>query len=160
VERLLRATSGLSRFLYVLSGIALVWMMLVTVADVLLRSVGRPLTGAYEVVSLTGPVVVGLGLPYTSWKRGHVYMEFLLERFPKGKRKILNLSTRLISIVLFAVVAYNLLLVGVDLRNAREVSPTLEIPFYPIAYGVGVCFFMLCLVLVCDIARVFLNADE
>jgi len=36
----------------------------------------------------------------------------------------------------------------------REVSLTLQMPFYPVAYGIGVCCFIQCLVMVCDIVKI------
>jgi TRAP-type C4-dicarboxylate transport system permease small subunit len=41
-----------------------------------------------------------------------------------------------------------------DLHNTGEVSPTLQMPFYPVAYGVAICFFVLCLVFVGDIIKI------
>jgi TRAP-type C4-dicarboxylate transport system permease small subunit len=144
----------ISKSLYAVSGVVLVWMMLLTAADVVLRAFGRPITGAYELVGFSGAVVIGFGLPYTSWTRGHVYMEFLIKKLPKQSRDIANVFTRLVGIALFAVIAYNLVVVGMDLRGTGEMSPTLQLPFYPVAYGVGICCFMLCLMLLCDIIKI------
>jgi len=155
MERMLATALKISKFLHAVSGVALVWMMLLTVTDVVLRAFGRPITGAYELVAFSGAVVIGFGLPYTSWMRGHVYMEFLIERIPKQNRNIANIFTRLIGIILFAVAGCNLLIVGMDLRDTGEVSPTLNFPFYPIAYGVGICCFVLCLMLLCDIIKIY-----
>lgn len=155
MEHLLQVSLKICKFLYALSGAALVWMMLLTVADVILRELGRPIIGTYELVAFSGAVVVGFGLPYTSWTRGHVYMEFLVEKIPRRSRNIAYVLTRLMGITLFAVAAYNLFLVGVDLYNSGEVSPTLNFPFYPVAYGVGLCCSLVCLMLLCDIVKAF-----
>ncbi len=160
MEHLLRVSVKISKFLYTLSGLALVWMMLLTVADVILRELGRPITGTYELVAFSGAVVIGFGLPYTSWTRGHVYMEFLTEKIPRRSRNIAYVMTRLMGIVLFAVAAYNLFVVGTDLYNSGEVSPTLNFPFYPVAYGVGMCCSLVCLMLFCDIIKVYGDYDE
>ena len=47
MERVLAIALKISKFLYAVSGVALVWMMLLTVTDVVLRTFGRPITGAY-----------------------------------------------------------------------------------------------------------------
>ena len=154
MERVLGLALKLSKSLYVISGIVLVSMMLLTVTDVVLRTIGRPITGAYEMVGFMAAVVIAFGLPYTSSTRGHVYMEFLIERIPKPRQNIIIISTRLIGIALFALAAYNLFVVGVDLRHTGEVSPTLNLPFYPVAYALGVSFFVLVIVLICDIIKV------
>ena len=41
------------------------------------------------------------------------------------------------------------------LRKSGEVSLTLQVPFYPVAYGLEVCCFVQCLVLVCVIIKIF-----
>jgi TRAP-type C4-dicarboxylate transport system permease small subunit len=38
--------------------------------------------------------------------------------------------------------------------KGAEVSGTLEIPLYPVAYALAVCFLMLALVLLCDILKI------
>jgi TRAP-type C4-dicarboxylate transport system permease small subunit len=151
---LLGISLRLTRFLNGIAGVALVFMMLLTVADVILRTFGRPITGTYEMVGFSGAVVIGFALPFTSWIRGHVYMEFLIQRLPKQVRDRMNLFTRGIGIILFALIAYNLMVVGIDLQKSGEVSPTLRFPFYPVVYGVGICFFIECLVLFCDILKI------
>jgi len=160
MEHILQVAVKICKFLYALSGVALVEMMLLTVADVILRELGRPITGTYELVAFSGAVVVGFGLPYTSWTRGHVYMEFLVEKMPRGSRNMAYAITRLMGMSLFAVAAYNLFLVGVDLYNSGEVSPTLNFPFYPVAYGVGVCCSLVCLMLLCDIVKAYGDYNE
>lgn len=37
-----------------------------------------------------------------------------------------------------------------DLKNSGEVSATLQLPFYPIAYGIGVCLFFQVITLIAD----------
>ena len=155
MERVLRIALWISKSLYAVSGVVLVSMMLLTATDVVLRTVGRPITGAYEMVGFMAAVVIAFGLPYTSSTRNHVYMEFFIERISKQQRNIVNIFTRLIGIALFALAAYNLFEVGADLRSTGEVSPTLNLPFYPVAYAIGVSFFMLVFVLICDIIKVY-----
>jgi CDP-diglyceride synthetase len=58
-------------------------------------------------------------------------------------------------IVLFLLIAWNLIRYGMDLHKSGEVSATLRMPFYPIAYGIAVSCFIQCLVMVCDIVKIF-----
>ncbi len=143
-----------ARFLYILAGITLTFMMLLTVSDVILRFMRRPIVGTYELVAFSGAVVIGFALPYTSWLRGHIFVDFLISRFSKIIRNIFNIFTRLLAICLFLLIGWNLFLYGRDLYRSGEVSLTLQMPFYPVAYGVGVCCFIQSLVLFCDILKV------
>ena len=143
----------LSRVAQVIAGIALTGMMGLTVADVTLRAFGRPIVGSYEVVALMGALVVGFSLPFTSWVRGHIYVDFLLQKLSRGPRLGFHFSTRILGIVLFSLIAWNLFKMGLDLQKSGEVSPTLQIPFYPVVFGVGICCLLQSLVLLGDIAK-------
>jgi TRAP-type C4-dicarboxylate transport system permease small subunit len=145
----------LSRLINFLSGVTLAFIMFLTVADIILRSFRRPIVGTYEIVAFSGAVVIGFSVPYTSWMRAHVYTDFLILRFSQKIRNVFNIVTRCLSIVLFILIGWNLIKYGMDLKKAGEVSLTLTMPFYPIAYGVGVCCFIQCLVMVCDILKIF-----
>ena len=57
----------LSRWMQTFSGAALVFIVLLTVADVCLRNLARqPIVGAYEMVGLAGAIVIGFAIPVTS----------------------------------------------------------------------------------------------
>jgi uncharacterized membrane protein len=62
----------LSRLMNVIAGIGLTFMILITVADVILRSFRRPILGTYELVAFSGAVVIGFSIPFTSWLKGYV----------------------------------------------------------------------------------------
>ena len=144
----------MSTFLNSISCIALVSMMVLTVTDVVLRMFKRPITGTYEIVGLLGAIVIGFGIPITSWIRGHIFVDFLTQRFPQGRRNVVNIFTRLLGIGLFLIAGWNLIIVGIDLYHTGEVSLTRQLPFYPIAYGLAVSCFVQCLVLICDIIKI------
>jgi TRAP-type C4-dicarboxylate transport system permease small subunit len=141
-------------------GTALSLMMFMTVADVVMRAAGRPILGTYEMVALLLAVVIGFTIPIVSLDRGHVYMEILLERLSKRNRALMNTFSRILCLILFVVIAYNLIMVGKELHASGEVSSTLKIPFYPIAYGVGVVCFIECLVFIFDIVKIWRGQYE
>jgi TRAP-type C4-dicarboxylate transport system permease small subunit len=146
--------NGLSRFLNVIAGVSLTFLMLLTVMDVILRSLKRPIVGTYELVAFSGAIVIGFSVPLTSWVRGHIYVDFFILRFSQKVRNIFNIATRCVVIVLFFLIGWNLIKYGMDLQKSGEVSLTLQMPFYPVAYGVGICCFVQCLVLLCDIIKI------
>ncbi len=146
--------------LAVIAGIGLTFMMMITVCDVILRYLGKPIPGTYELVAFSGVVVIGFAIAYTSLQKAHVYVDFLIERMPKKSRNALLVFTRLISIGFFAMLGVCLIGDGLSLYQTGEVSPTLKLPFYPIAFGLGVCSFTQCLVLFGEIIRVAGGQDE
>jgi len=129
--------------------------MLLTIADVVLRLLGRPIVGTYELVAQGGAIAIGLSLPLTSWVRGHIYVDSFVARLPRTPRAILNIVTRLLVLALFLLLGWNLIKYALDLRSAGEVTPTLRVPFFPVALGVGVSCLIECLVMVADIVKIF-----
>ncbi|RPJ07893.1 MAG: TRAP transporter small permease [Deltaproteobacteria bacterium] len=149
-----------SKLLNAIAGIAVTVMMLLTVADVLLRAGGRPIIGTFEIVALLLALVIGFGIPQVSLERGHVYMDFLLERLSKRAKKMMNTFTRVLCLILFALIGLNLFSVGARFHASGEVSPTIQIPFYPVAYGVAVCCLLECCVFVFEIVRIWRDQYE
>jgi TRAP-type C4-dicarboxylate transport system permease small subunit len=146
--------------LNVIGTAALAFMMFLTVADILLRAFGHPLVGTYEVVSLALALVIGFGIPRVSMERSNVYMEILLEKLSVRGKAVMNTFTRILCIGLFLLIAFNLLSVGREFHMSGEVSPTIKLPFYPVAYAVGVCCFIECLVFVQDIVKIWRGQYE
>ena len=149
-----------SKLLNIIAGVAVTVMMLMTVADVLLRAGGHPIIGTYEVVALLMAVVIGFGIPQVSLDRGHVYVEFLLQKFSERVRNVINTLTRVLCMILFALIGVNLFSVGAAFRASGEVSPTIQLPFYPVTYAIAVCCLLECCVFIFDIVRIWRGQYE
>jgi TRAP-type C4-dicarboxylate transport system permease small subunit len=144
----------LSRLMEIVAGVALVFMMSLTTFDVILRAFGRPIIGTYEIVSFSGGVVIGFAMPITSWVRGQIFVDFFYQKFSQTWQNIFNVATRIASALLFLFVGWNLFILASDMVKSGEVSITLQLPFYPIAYGIGVACFVQCLVLIGDFVKI------
>jgi len=143
--------------MYVIAGVALASSMFLTVADVILRSLKRPIVGTFELVGLLGAVVIGFAIPQTSRMQGHVLMEFLIEKLPKGWGKAFRVISRLVGTATFIIIATQLWGLGADFLRTGEVTPTLHLPLYPVAWGISVCCFVECAVLLLEL---FEEKDE
>jgi TRAP-type C4-dicarboxylate transport system permease small subunit len=144
----------LSHWMHVIAACALTFIMLLTVSDVVLRLFGHPIVGTFEVVGLAGAIVIGFGIPITSWNRGHIFVDFMINWFPPKIRNGFNVVTRLVSMALFITIGWNLCVLAGDLLKSGEVSLTRQLPFYPVAYGLALCCFIQCLVLICDLGKI------
>ena len=151
----LHQIKAFSRLLNIVGGTALVFIVVLTTADVILRSFRRPILGTYEIVAFTGSIVILFSLPLTSWMRSHIYVDFFILKFSQKVRNIFNVMTRALVFCLFFLFGWNILLYGMDLQRSGEVSPTLKIPFYPVVYAIGICCFIQCLVFLCDIVKIY-----
>jgi TRAP-type C4-dicarboxylate transport system permease small subunit len=155
MHAIVRIVSRLSQWMAIIAKIVLTFMILLTVADVILRNFRRPIIGTYELVAFSGAGVMGFSIPLTSWMEGHVSVDILIMKLPQMPRRIFNIITKCLGIGLFLIIGSNLINLGIALHKAEEVSSTLEIPFYPLIYGLGICCFVECLVLFCDIMKAF-----
>jgi TRAP-type C4-dicarboxylate transport system permease small subunit len=149
-----------SKILNIIAAIALTAMMFLTVVDVVFRAIGLGFVGAYEIVSLLLAVVIGFGIPKVSLDRGHVYMEILVNIFSKRGKAILNTVTRILCIFTFILIGYNLFSIGNEFHSSGEITATLKLPFFPMAYGVGVCCFIECFVFIVDLIKIWKGRYE
>ncbi|HOW54428.1 MAG TPA: TRAP transporter small permease [Syntrophorhabdaceae bacterium] len=157
---LIGAFKKLSGWMNSLSGIVLFLMMMLTVVDVALRVFWRPITGTYELVAMAGAVVVAFAIPQTSWDNAHIFVDFLLENRSRAVKTAFGCFTKLLGIILFGMLGWYLLMKANHLFKSGDVSLTLQIPYYPVAYGLAFCAFIEALVLVLHIAALFKSGEN
>jgi TRAP-type C4-dicarboxylate transport system permease small subunit len=154
-QSFIRVTEKLTGLMHIISGVALIFIMILTVADVCLRNLfQKPIIGTYEMVGLGGAVIIGFAIPITSWLRGHIFVDFFIQRFSKKSQNVFNIITRILGIGLFILIGWNLCLYANSLYKSGEVTLTRQLPFYPIAYGLALVCIVQCLVLIADIVKI------
>ena len=139
---------------------AVLLMMLVTAADVLLRFFRVSIPGAYETIGFLGALAIAFALPYTAAEKGHIAVDFLVQRFSRSARIVVNIFNSVLSIFLFAVIAWQSLLYGASLKDSGTVSATLEMPVYPFVYGVAAGCILVCPVLLMDLLFQFKGVES
>jgi len=141
----------LARRLDMIAAMAIVAMMSFTCADVILRMFRRPIPGTYEIVSFLGAVAVSFAMAHTTAQSGHVAVSLLVQLFPKRLQGIIESIVSIFGVILFGLIAWQSVVYGIDCQRAGEVSLTLQLPFYPVIYGVALCAVAVCLVLLVDL---------
>lgn len=121
------------------SGLAIIAMITVTSVDVGMRIFGRSLAGSYDIVKIAGALAIACALPYTTAVKGHVAIEFFFQKLRRRGRIVVDTIARLIVIAFLVVVARQTILYGNTLRRTSEVSLTLQIPTYWVAYVIAAC---------------------
>jgi TRAP-type C4-dicarboxylate transport system permease small subunit len=130
-----------SKWLRSVSAVALTFLLTVTVLDVVLRAVWKPIVGVYELVSYSGAVVIAFALPLTSWEKGHVYMDFVVDRLSDGAKRVFYVATRVLVILFFVTLGIALLVLAAEFKSSGELLLTLKFPVYPMTYVIsGICF--------------------
>ena len=129
----------------------LVGMMLLTCADVIGRKFGHPLFGAVELVGFMATLAVAFALPYTHQVRAHIGVEILVQMLSQKAQTIIELCTHIVSLVLFVIVTWQMVLYADTMSKSGTVSMSLQLPEYVIIYAVSVCFLVFSLVILKDI---------
>ena len=146
--------------LIALSGMTLAFMLLFTLTDVVMRVFRKPIVGSFEIISFSGAVAIGFALPYTTFRKGHVIVDFLTGRLPKKARNALQAATRILAIMLFLWIAWNFVGMGLDLIRTKEVTPMFKLPFYPITFGLAFSCLIQCLALFSEMLKAARGRNE
>lgn len=133
-------------------------MMFFIMTDVLLRYIFKsPILGSYEIVEYMMALLIPFGVVYCAHKKGHVAVDILFDRFPKRFQGILNVITSLAVLVFFVLIAWQNILFIEESYAQKITSGVLYIPAYPFVTALAVGFVALCLVLLMDFLKYFLN---
>ncbi len=130
LSRAWQVVAGAVRLSSALAGLALGAMVAVTCADVLLRRIGMPFPGAFDLVRLCGVVALGLALPATTASKGHIAIEYFFHRLHRRGRWIVDGLLHSLMILSLTVAAHQCGRAAIGLRAAGEVTPTLEVPLH------------------------------
>jgi len=126
---------------------AVAGMMVITCLDVVLRLFRRPIPGTYEIVGFLGAVFASFSLGYTSLHRGHIAVDFLVQKLGTRQQAVVDALNAFICSILFGLLTRQCLGYAADLKGAGEVSMTLQMPVYPFVYGLAAGCLLLSLVL-------------
>jgi TRAP-type C4-dicarboxylate transport system permease small subunit len=150
----------LGRILVVLSGAAVLALMLLATGNVVLRLFHAPYRGTYEIVSFLGAIGVAFALASTQQRKGNIVVDILSSRYPGPVRRIVDAVSAAISACFFGVVAWQVTVWGTRIMTAGELSETLKIVYYPFVFGVAVGFGLLALTCLLEIRRGFHETEE
>ena len=142
-----------SRMLNVLSGVALVLMMVLVFTNVALRAVWNPILGSYEFTGFLAALTIALALAHCAAKKGHVAITLFVERMPERIQAILDTIVAIFGIVLYSILAWQCSKYAIVMYHSGEVGITTLTPFYPFLFVVAFGFAMLALVLLNDLFK-------
>jgi TRAP-type C4-dicarboxylate transport system permease small subunit len=135
------------------SAAALIFIMLLTCADVVMRFFGSPIPGTYELAGYFGSVIISFGMAHTSIERGHIAVNLLVDRLPPRAQAITEGVGNIAAAVLFGILAWQCQVYARDILETGEISLTLGMPTWPFVFGLATGSGMLSLVLFVDALR-------
>lgn len=104
----------------------LLFMMFITVVDVIGRYFSSPLKGAFEMTNFSLALIVFLGLAYAEKKKEHITVDFLVMKFPKPIQFIIELLWQLVMFIVLNLLAWHMFQYA--LRNLGSASAELKLP--------------------------------
>jgi TRAP-type C4-dicarboxylate transport system permease small subunit len=150
----------IDKSLYVISGIVLACMILLTFLDVILRNLGHPITGSMELIQYGGSIVFGFSIPFGTLLGAQIIVDILTGKLSPGKRRTINIVTRCIGILLFLFVAYNFFIYGIDVRRSGERTASFKVPYYPFAFALSLSFLFQSFTILRDLVKRVKGADN
>ncbi len=132
---------------------ALVMVMLVIVANILMRAWWKPLTGSYELVEILGAILLSMGVAYCAMQKSHVAMTFLVERMSPRNKAWTELGTNLISCLFLSLIAWGMLKHSARMYHRGLSTTALDLPLYPIYYLVAFGLIVLVLVALLELVK-------
>jgi TRAP-type C4-dicarboxylate transport system permease small subunit len=160
MKRFMVGVVTIDKSLYVISGIVLASMILLTFLDVILRNLGHPITGSMELIQYGGSIVFGFSIPYGTLLGAQIIVDILTEKLSPGKRRTIKIVTRCIGILLFLFVAYNFFIYGIDVRRSGERTASFKVPYYPFAFALSVSFLLQSFTVLRDLVKTVKGADN
>jgi TRAP-type C4-dicarboxylate transport system permease small subunit len=135
------------------SGLSLFVMIGAICLDVVLRSpwvhrvTGVALVGVFDIVRITGAITLAAALPYTTAVKGHVAIEYFFHKLNRTSRLVVDSIMRILSMGLFGFLGWRSIVYGLNLRRVGQVTQTLEWPIFWLPWFIGVCCFVVVLVI-------------
>ncbi|WP_226898486.1 TRAP transporter small permease [Mangrovicoccus algicola] len=121
----------LARGFAVIGGSVLVAMMLMTVTSVVLRStLGRPISGDFELVELGSAIVIFCFLPWCQIEGGNVTVDFFTTRAGPRLRGVLDAFGALVYLALAALLLWRAVPGAEEMKLYSEQTMILRIPVW------------------------------
>jgi TRAP-type C4-dicarboxylate transport system permease small subunit len=136
------------------SMVAIVAVMVLVVSNIIKRLLGfMPIPGTFEVVELVASVILGMGIAYLTFLKGHVAVGLLVDRFSPRTQAVFDLGNSVISLGFTIWLTQALITYSMSSRGSGDVTAQLLIPIYPFCFAVSAALALMCVVLLRDLAR-------
>lgn len=123
----------ITRAMHGVASVALVVMMMIVVADVLLRAAfNMPVKGAYDVVSIALLVMTMFGIAPVVARRGEILIDLIDGILPPAGLRFLAVFAAAVGVGLFAFFGWSMIQPAMDSWRWGEVSLELGMPKWPL----------------------------
>jgi TRAP-type C4-dicarboxylate transport system permease small subunit len=160
MKRFMAGIVTIDKSLYVIAGIVLACMIILTLFDVILRNFGHPITGSMEFIQYGGCIVFAFSIPYGTLLGCQIVVDIITEKLSPGKKRIIDIITRCVGIIIFLFIAYNFFVYGIEVRHSGERTASFKIPYYPFSFALSFSFLLQGLTVFRDLIKTVKGADN
>jgi len=167
MKKLNSLVTELSRKLDNIAGLCIVGVMVLVVANILLRALcNRPIAGTYELVCYLTALGIGLALANCAVQKAHIAVDFVADRLALRAQIVIDNLMNIIALGFWSLTVWHLVKYARAMATSGLVSSTAQIPIYPIIYLIALGFCGLCLVLALrltesiSLALTYLNSSK
>lgn len=154
MEKVTNVVNKITRILVIVSYVAFLFIMLITVADIIMRLItNSSILGAYELVEKAMVCGVFAAFAFTQSEHGHVQITLVIAKFPKRLQFFIMMLNNLLSVVATIMVAYGAYRQSIVAFNSHYTTGVLYIPTYPFYYVEIVAMAILVLAFLLDAVK-------
>ena len=129
-----RGINWLSEFFGIVAVVVLVFMMLLTVSDVVLRYFfNKPIMASAELTEYMMVIVSFLGIAWCATKGSHIKVDLLVGRWSNKSQAVIDIINAILVLglaVLIASQSFNESMVAIQMGRASEITDIPHFPFY------------------------------
>lgn len=160
MKRFIASVANVDRALYAIAGAVLAGMIILTFFDVVLRNFGHPITGSMEIIQYGGCIVFAFSIPYGTLLGSQIIVDIITEKLRPDTKRIVEIITRCIGIIIFLFIAYNFVVYGIDVSKTGERTASFKIPYYPFSFALAFSFLLQSFTIFCDLIKKVKGADN
>jgi TRAP-type C4-dicarboxylate transport system permease small subunit len=133
-----RFVEHMSRTLEWVGVVGLLIMVAVNILDVVGAKFFKwPFPGAVEIVSFAQVIAIALTIPIGLFLGFHLSIDFVIDKFPKTPKFVLNILVSVLCLVFFILVFLQTLEYGYSLQTSGEMGSVSKIRLFPFAYTIA-----------------------
>jgi TRAP-type C4-dicarboxylate transport system permease small subunit len=160
MKRFIASVVKIDKLLYIIAGSVLACMIILTLFDVVLRNFGHPITGSMEIIQYGGSIVFGFSIPYGTLLGCQVIVDLITEKLSPGNKRIVEIITRCVGIIIFLFIAYNFSVYGMDVKRSGERTAGFRIPYYPFCFALSFAFLLQSFTVFSDLIKTVKGANN
>jgi TRAP-type C4-dicarboxylate transport system permease small subunit len=155
----IKKMNSLASLLGLIGASIMAGLMVLTVADVVLRAIfNAPILGSFEITELALVPIAFLAMSFAAAKRVHVRVDLIVGKLPQRLLARFDSVTCCLSLIITAFLAWYTIPQTLYIMRLGMRTDMLKIPIYPLYFVVAFGFFLLFFVLLGNLIEIVRRA--